>query len=253
MSLLILFEIEGKDAKRRGRTAHLLKDKQIPSVGVFDEVSFYTLFQGDEYPIYTLRDYSRPSHKGYRNTIEPPDGNNVVPLRCDTIQLVQNGCSFHKLQSEDSIQHLKDILRIVDSIDLNDAIRNTTRLSLFHFSLHDQAINWLDRLPAGSISTWEDLTTRYAAKVRLRKMSVEKAWATIKELARYEDEGWNDPILLEEGSIDYKKPNIEQLLWVIECKVDMLMKNAISLMGRSEEVCGMKSDMMHQLPPKPSR
>ncbi|GJV35969.1 hypothetical protein Tco_1408446 [Tanacetum coccineum] len=27
------------------RKAHLLEDKQIPSVGVFDEVSFYTLFQ----------------------------------------------------------------------------------------------------------------------------------------------------------------------------------------------------------------
>ncbi|GJV86053.1 hypothetical protein Tco_1525951 [Tanacetum coccineum] len=29
-----------------GRKAHLLEDKQIPSVGVFDEVSFYTLFEG---------------------------------------------------------------------------------------------------------------------------------------------------------------------------------------------------------------
>ncbi|GKB46457.1 hypothetical protein Tco_0897210 [Tanacetum coccineum] len=28
-----------------GRKAHLLEDKRIPSVGVFDEVSFYTLFQ----------------------------------------------------------------------------------------------------------------------------------------------------------------------------------------------------------------
>nr|GEU83166.1 MAK10-like protein [Tanacetum cinerariifolium] len=33
------------------------------------------------------RDYSRPSHEGYRNTIELPDGNNVVPLRSDTIRL----------------------------------------------------------------------------------------------------------------------------------------------------------------------
>nr|GEX34051.1 MAK10-like protein [Tanacetum cinerariifolium] len=34
----------------------------------------------------------RPSHEGYRNTIEFPDGNNVAPLRSDTIRLVQNGC-----------------------------------------------------------------------------------------------------------------------------------------------------------------
>ncbi|GJR74087.1 hypothetical protein Tco_0086452 [Tanacetum coccineum] len=30
---------------QHGRKAHLLEDKQIPSVGVFDEVSFYTLFR----------------------------------------------------------------------------------------------------------------------------------------------------------------------------------------------------------------
>ncbi|GJW77175.1 MAK10-like protein [Tanacetum coccineum] len=43
---------------------------------------------GDENPIRTLRDYSKPSHKGYRNTIELPVGNNVVPLRSDTIRSI---------------------------------------------------------------------------------------------------------------------------------------------------------------------
>ncbi|GJS28756.1 zinc finger, CCHC-type containing protein [Tanacetum coccineum] len=82
---------------------------------------------GDENPIRTLGDYSKPSHEGYRNTIELPVGNNVVPLRSDTI-------------------------------------RERTHLRLFQFSLRDQASNWLERLPAGSISTWEDLTTRFLAQ-----------------------------------------------------------------------------------------
>ncbi|GJW67383.1 zinc finger, CCHC-type containing protein [Tanacetum coccineum] len=51
---------------------------------------------GDANPIRTLGDYSKPSHEGYRNTIELP--------------------------------------------------------------------NWLERLPAGSITTWEDLTTRFLAQ-----------------------------------------------------------------------------------------
>ncbi|GJW35467.1 hypothetical protein Tco_0058387 [Tanacetum coccineum] len=34
---------------------------------------------GDENPIRTLGDYSRPSYEGYRNTIELPEGNNVDP------------------------------------------------------------------------------------------------------------------------------------------------------------------------------
>ncbi|GJS70604.1 hypothetical protein Tco_0703445 [Tanacetum coccineum] len=90
---------------------------------------------GDENPIYTLGDYSKPSHTGYMNTIELPVRHNVVPLRSDNIRLVQNGCSFYGLRSEDQNQHLKDFLKLVDSLDLD-----------------------------GSITTWEDLTTRFLAQ-----------------------------------------------------------------------------------------
>ncbi|GJR85956.1 hypothetical protein Tco_0209967 [Tanacetum coccineum] len=118
---------------------------------------------GDVNPIRTLGDYSKPSHEGYRNTIELPVGNNVVLLRSDTIRLVQNGCSFHELRSEDPNQHLKDFLKLVDSLDLDGENRERTRLRLFQFSLRDLASNWLERLPAGSITTWEDLTTHFLA------------------------------------------------------------------------------------------
>ncbi|GJW48599.1 zinc finger, CCHC-type containing protein [Tanacetum coccineum] len=42
---------------------------------------------GDENPSRTLGDYSKPIHEGYRNTIELPVGNNMVPLRSDTIRI----------------------------------------------------------------------------------------------------------------------------------------------------------------------
>ncbi|GJT15159.1 zinc finger, CCHC-type containing protein [Tanacetum coccineum] len=96
---------------------------------------------GDENPIRTLGDYSKPSHEGYRNTIELLVGNNVDPN-----------------------QHLKDFLKLVDSFDLDGENKERTRLRLFQFSLHDQASNWLERLPAGSITTWEDLTTCFLAQ-----------------------------------------------------------------------------------------
>nr|GEZ23326.1 zinc finger, CCHC-type [Tanacetum cinerariifolium] len=138
---------------------------------------------GDENPIRTLGDYSRPSHEGYRNTIELLERNNVVPLRSDTIRLVQNGCSFHGLWSEDPNQHLKDFLKLVDSLDLESEKRERTRLR----------------------------------------------------------------------SLYYENPDNEQLLGVIECKVDILMKEAISLIGKSESVFGMTSNTMYQLPSEPSR
>ncbi|GKC66384.1 zinc finger, CCHC-type containing protein [Tanacetum coccineum] len=125
---------------------------------------------GDANHIRTLGDYSKPSHEGYMNTIELPVGNNVVPFRSDTIRLVQNECSFYGLRSEDPNQHLKDFLKLVDSLDL-----------------------------AGSITTWEDLTTRFLAQFfppgRIAKLHndilmfqqhqrefVSKAWTRFKDL-----------------------------------------------------------------------
>ncbi|GJY15359.1 hypothetical protein Tco_0385781 [Tanacetum coccineum] len=173
---------------------------------------------GDENPIRTLGDYSKPSHEGYRNTIELPVGNNVVPLRSDTIRLVQNGCSFHGLRSEDPNQHLKDFLKLVDSLDLDGDNRERTRLRLFQFSLRDQASNWLERLPAGSITT---------SGGRLRKLSPDEACATIERVAQYEDEGWNDAFTSEE--------------------------DAISLMGKSESVFRSITNEMCRPPTEPSR
>ncbi|GJY35913.1 zinc finger, CCHC-type containing protein [Tanacetum coccineum] len=154
---------------------------------------------GDENPIRTLGDYSKPSHEGYRNTIEFPIGNNVVPLRSNTIRLVQNRCSFHGLRSEDPNQHLKDFLKLMDSFNLDGENRERTRLHLFQFSLHDQASNWLERIPAGSITTWDDLTTRFLAQFFLPRRttkfrndilmfqqhhgeSLSEAWTRFKDL-----------------------------------------------------------------------
>ncbi|GJZ42099.1 hypothetical protein Tco_0588985 [Tanacetum coccineum] len=55
---------------------------------------------GDENPIRTLGDYSKPSLEGYRNTIELPVGNNVVPLRSDTIWLSKFEADFKRQQGE---------------------------------------------------------------------------------------------------------------------------------------------------------
>ncbi|GJV44641.1 MAK10-like protein [Tanacetum coccineum] len=187
---------------------------------------------GDENPIRALGDYSKPSHEGYMNTIKLPVGNNMVPLRSNTIRLVQNGCSFYGLRSEDPNQHLKDFLKLVDSLDLDGENKERTRMRLFQFSLRDQANNWLECLPAGSITTWGDLTTRFLAQffptgrtVKLRNdilmfqqhhgQSLSEAWTHFKDLlqkfphhgidlwlqdlALYDNESWSDPM-------DFAKP-----------------------------------------------
>nr|GEY52533.1 hypothetical protein [Tanacetum cinerariifolium] len=95
-------------------------------------------------------------------------------FQSDTIRLVQNGCSFHGLRSEDLNQHLKDFLKLMDSLDLD-----------------------------GSITTWEDLTTHFIAQFfpsgRTAKLhnfilmfqqhheeSISKAWTRFKDLLQKE-------------------------------------------------------------------
>nr|GEV72507.1 gamma-glutamyl peptidase 5 [Tanacetum cinerariifolium] len=88
---------------------------------------FPSTTMGDADPIRTLGYYSKPSHEGYKNTIELPVGNNEVPLRSDTIRLVQNGCSFYELRFKDPNQDLKDLLKLVDSLDLDGENRERTQ------------------------------------------------------------------------------------------------------------------------------
>nr|GEV73234.1 MAK10-like protein [Tanacetum cinerariifolium] len=136
----------------------------------------------DENPIHTLSEYSKPSYEGYRNTNELP---------VDTIWLVQNGFSFYGLRSEDPNQHLKDFLKLMDSLDLD-----------------------------GSITTWEDLTTHFLAQFfpprrtaklrndilipttrrtidqsaggKLRNENTKESGALLEDLALYDNESWND-------------------------------------------------------------
>ncbi|GKD04539.1 hypothetical protein Tco_1179513 [Tanacetum coccineum] len=153
---------------------------------------------GDENPIRTIGDHSKPSHKGYMNSIKLAVGNNVVPLRSDTIRLVQNGCSFYGLRSEDPNQHLMDFLKLVDSLNLDGDNKERTYLRLFQFSLHDQASNWLERLPAVQIfydhvNPVTRRTIDQSAGGKLRDLNVEESWALLEDLALYDNKSWNEP------------------------------------------------------------
>ncbi|GJR73384.1 hypothetical protein Tco_0085749 [Tanacetum coccineum] len=197
----------------------------------------------DENQSGTLGDYSRPSHEGHRNTTELPGGANRPSLLSDTIRLVQNGYAFHGLRSKDPNQHLKDFIKLMDSLKLIGADRERIRLRLLQFSLRDQASNWFERLPARSISTWEDFTTLHifydhidrttqfnmdCAGGRLRKMGTKEARETIEELAKYEEEEWDDPIF--PGSHDYENSNMDRLLGSLECQ--NMIRQLEECMGR---------------------
>ncbi|GKA34408.1 hypothetical protein Tco_0720837 [Tanacetum coccineum] len=133
---------------------------------------------GDANPIRTPGDYSKPSHEGYRNNIELPVGDNVVPLQSDTIRLVQNGCSLHGLRSEDPNQHLKDFLKLMDSLDFDGENRERTRLLQIIYNISTPVTR---------------RTIDQSAGGKLRDRNAEESWALLEDLALYDNESWNDP------------------------------------------------------------
>ncbi|GKD28550.1 MAK10-like protein [Tanacetum coccineum] len=182
---------------------------------------------GDANPIRTLGDYSRPSHEGYRNTIELPEGNNVVPLRSDTIRLVQNGCSFHGLRSEDPNQHLKDFLKLVDSLDLDVANRERTCLLGRTAKLRNDVLMFQQH-QGESLSECE---IDRAAGGKLRDKNADESWEIIENLALYDHEGWNDTsnpvksvkaIFMPQGTS--KTP--DRRLFEIEDQINFLLKGS---------------------------
>ncbi|GJS58416.1 zinc finger, CCHC-type containing protein [Tanacetum coccineum] len=191
---------------------------------------------GDENPICTLGDYSRPSHESYRNTIELPEGNNVGKNAPATAKLRNDILMFQQHHGESLSKawtRFKDLLRKVPhhGIDL------WLQVQIFY----DRIGYTLKR------------TVDYTARGRLRKLSAEKAWATIERVAQYEDEGWNDAFTSKKVSFNYENPNVEQLLKIMECKVDTLIKDAISLMGKSKSVFRSTTNEMCQPPTELSR
>nr|GEX17764.1 protein kinase-like domain, concanavalin A-like lectin/glucanase domain protein [Tanacetum cinerariifolium] len=85
---------------------------------------------GDANSIHTFGDYSKPSHEGYRNTVELPIGNNVVPLRSDTIRLMQTDAHSTDLDlalyDNESWNDPRDFVKPVKAISLPQDVLSTS-------------------------------------------------------------------------------------------------------------------------------
>ncbi|XP_073307104.1 uncharacterized protein [Primulina huaijiensis] len=97
--------------------------------------------------------------------------------------------------------HIVDFLEICDTLKFNGVSDDAVRLRLFPFSLRDKAKHWLNSLPVGSITTWEDLAKAFLIKYfppsktmklpadittfsQFEQESLYEAWERFKDLLR---------------------------------------------------------------------
>ncbi|GKC51099.1 MAK10-like protein [Tanacetum coccineum] len=135
---------------------------------------------GDANPIRTLGDYSKPSHEGYRNTIELPEENNVVPLRSDAIW-----------KDRKTSQRYLDVPTTSRRISLRsmDSFQGLT-LKIPHHGID----LWLQvQIFYDHVTPATRRTIDQSAGGKLHDRNAKEFWALLEDLALYDNESWNDP------------------------------------------------------------
>jgi hypothetical protein len=91
----------------------------------------------------------------------PPTNATPYDLKPHVIQMLP---SFYGLELGNPYSHVKKFRSITATTKFQNFFEESVNLRLFPFSLHDRAIEWLDSMAPGSITSWEELLKQFYNK-----------------------------------------------------------------------------------------
>ncbi|GJY25635.1 MAK10-like protein [Tanacetum coccineum] len=148
---------------------------------------------GDANPIRTLRDYSKPSHEGYRNTIELPVGNNV----CEIDRVA--GGKLRDKNADESWEIIKDLAlydhegwndskEFVKPVKANSLLQDVPSTSDHRLIELENQVQTLDGSPSCSDATYSSEQNHFFIEIcsgphdtQYRMENPEQAFKTISE------------------------------------------------------------------------
>ncbi|XP_075481199.1 uncharacterized protein LOC142521912 [Primulina tabacum] len=111
-----------------------------------------------------IRDHFRPVINTHYSCIARGTINaNNFELKTTLINMVQQN-QFAGTATADPHVHLRTFLEITNTVKINNIHDDVIKLRLLPFSLRDQARGWIQSLLLGSITTWQELTTKFLVK-----------------------------------------------------------------------------------------
>ncbi|GKA41418.1 reverse transcriptase domain-containing protein, partial [Tanacetum coccineum] len=92
--------------------------------------------------------------------VAPPILANQFELKIGLLNLVTT-IAFHGFENDDPHSHIRRSTKITQTVKLNNVQRDIVKLLLFLFSLEGAARTWLEKEPPNSITTWNDLVSKF--------------------------------------------------------------------------------------------
>ncbi|XP_076903719.1 uncharacterized protein LOC143558843 [Bidens hawaiensis] len=111
-----------------------------------------------------MSQYAKPTLEGYDNGVAPPEITENFEIKASTIHMVENSVQFHGPLDEDLLSHISRFLRICGTFKIQNCSENQIKLKLFPFSLRGQALEWIEFISSGSITTWDQMVEQFLLK-----------------------------------------------------------------------------------------
>ncbi|KAL2934130.1 1-phosphatidylinositol 3-phosphate 5-kinase fab1 [Bienertia sinuspersici] len=120
----------------------------------------------------TLREFDAPPpYEDVSGIASPATEANNYEFKSNLITLIE-GHQFSGASHENPRNHLKQFLQYCNTVKANGVPQEYIQMSLFKFSLTGKALDWLDRLPPNSLTTWDEVTAAFLSKfIPLEKMA----------------------------------------------------------------------------------
>nr|GEZ94798.1 hypothetical protein [Tanacetum cinerariifolium] len=123
----------------------------------------------------TMEQYMRKTQADYGSGIARPkiDDINHFELKGQFIKELRDN-TFSDSDHEDTNEHIKKVLEIVDLFHIPIITQDQVMLRALPMSLTRAVSRWLRNKPSSSITTWEDLKTKFLRKYCLPARTVKK-------------------------------------------------------------------------------